>query len=45
MVKDMKELYFAGGCFWTVQEYFRRIQGVIETEVGYANGKTEHPTY
>ena len=45
MVKDMKELYFAGGCFWTVQEYFRRIQGVIETEVGYANGKAEHPTY
>lgn len=45
MVKYMKELYLAGGCFWRVQEYLRRIDGVIKTEVGYANGKTEHPTY
>ncbi len=41
----MKSIYFAGGCFWGVEEYFSRVPGVIETEVGYANGKTENPTY
>lgn len=41
----MKTIYLAGGCFWGVQEYFSRIEGVLETEVGYANGKTENPTY
>lgn len=40
-----KTIYFAGGCFWGVQAYFQRIQGVIETKVGYANGSTENPTY
>ncbi|GAB6169874.1 peptide-methionine (S)-S-oxide reductase MsrA [Clostridium carnis] len=41
----MKQIVFAGGCFWGVEEYFSRINGVIETEVGYANGITENPTY
>ena len=41
----MKEIVLAGGCFWGVEEYFSRIDGVIETEVGYANGHTENPTY
>lgn len=41
----MKELYFAGGCFWGVEEYFSRIGGVLNTEVGYANGNTDNPTY
>ncbi|MGE5678217.1 MAG: peptide-methionine (R)-S-oxide reductase MsrB [Pseudomonadota bacterium] len=40
-----KEIWFAGGCFWGVQEYFSRMVGVVETSVGYANGKTENPTY
>ena len=38
-------IYLAGGCFWGVQEYFSRIPGVIETEVGYAQGFTDDPTY
>nr|WP_300003157.1 peptide-methionine (S)-S-oxide reductase MsrA [Tissierella sp.] len=41
----MKEIYLAGGCFWGVAEYFSRIKGVIETEVGYANGRRENPSY
>ncbi|MDX9916563.1 MAG: peptide-methionine (S)-S-oxide reductase MsrA [Gudongella sp.] len=41
----MKEIYLAGGCFWGVQEYFSRIEGVLKTETGYANGKTKEPDY
>lgn len=41
----MKEIYFAGGCFWGTEHYLKQINGVISTEVGYANGHTEHPTY
>lgn len=41
----MKTIYLAGGCFWGVEKYFSLIPGVISTEVGYANGRTENPTY
>ena len=41
----MKEIYFAGGCFWGTEHYFKLVNGVIETQVGYANGHTENPTY
>jgi peptide-methionine (S)-S-oxide reductase len=41
----MKEIYLAGGCFWGVEEYFSRIDGVVDTEVGYANGTQDRPTY
>ena len=41
----MKKLVLAGGCFWGVEEYLSRIDGVVETKVGYANGITENPTY
>lgn len=41
----MKEIYFAGGCFWGVEEYFKQIKGVVKTTVGYANGNTNNPTY
>jgi peptide-methionine (S)-S-oxide reductase len=41
----MKEIIFAGGCFWGVEAYFNTIDGVIKTKVGYANGETENPTY
>ena len=40
-----KDIYYAGGCFWGVEEYFSRVPGVIDTTSGYANGSTENPTY
>lgn len=44
-VEMNKEIYLAGGCFWGVEKYLSLIKGVVETEVGYANGDTENPTY
>ncbi len=41
----MKNIYLAGGCFWGVDEYFSRIDGILNTESGYANGHTKNPTY
>lgn len=45
MTKTVQEIYFAGGCFWGVEGYFKRIHGVKETDTGYANGKTEKTDY
>ena len=36
---------FGAGCFWGVQYNFDQIKGVVETEVGYAGGHSENPTY
>ena len=41
----MKEIYLAGGCFWGTEHYFKQIDGVLETETGFANGNTDNPTY
>lgn len=41
----MKEIYLAGGCFWGVDAYFSRLDGVVDTKVGYANGTKENPSY
>lgn len=43
--KNLKEVYFAGGCFWGTEHFFQQVRGVVGTEVGYANGKTQNPTY
>ena len=41
----LKTIYFAGGCFWGTQKFFDQFDGVVKTEVGYANGPTEDPGY
>ena len=43
----LREIYLAGGCFWGVEAFMKRLPGVASTQVGYANGKSslEEPTY
>lgn len=41
----MKSIIIAGGCFWGVEAYFKQVNGVLDTEVGYIDGATENPTY
>ena len=43
--EDLREIWLAGGCFWGVEEYFSRIEGVYDVVSGYANGNTENPSY
>jgi len=45
MEKNIKDIYLAGGCFWGTEHYFKQVEGVVDTEVGYANGNIAHPTY
>lgn len=45
LLHPLKEIYLAGGCFWGTEHYFKQVEGVEETEVGYANGTTRNPTY
>lgn len=42
---NTKDIYLAGGCFWGTEHYFKQVEGVTGTEVGFANGNTENPTY
>jgi len=44
-VLDSQEAIFACGCFWGVEYYFKRLPGVLKTEVGYTAGVSEAPTY
>ena len=38
-------IFLAGGCFWGTEHYLKMINGIIKTEVGFANGTTENPSY
>jgi len=42
---NKKEIILGAGCFWGVEETLRTTEGVLETEVGYAGGTTDNPTY
>ena len=40
-----KSIYLAAGCFWGAEHYLKQIQGITLTQVGFANGNTQNPTY
>lgn len=40
-----KKAYLAGGCFWGLEELIRSQPGVVATEVGYAGGENDNPSY
>jgi len=41
----IKKIYLGGGCFWGMQELFRKMPGVSQTRVGYSGGNVKDPTY
>src|SRR5215212_8077315 len=41
----MEKVTFGGGCFWGVEEAFRKVEGVVDVAFCYAAGHTENPTY
>ena len=43
--QNIKTAYFAGGCFWCMEESFEKIEGVLEVISGYSGGTTKNPTY
>ena len=44
-INNYRTIYLAGGCFWGMEGYFKRIPGVIKTTVGYANGNSIDTSY
>ena len=45
LAQNLEKAYFAGGCFWCMEESFENKEGVIEVISGYSGGKTKNPTY
>lgn len=42
---NKREIYLAGGCFWGTEAYLKKLPGILETEVGYANSEIPEPSY
>lgn len=42
---NSKTIYLAGGCFWGLEAYMERVDGVLDAVSGYANGKLDNPSY
>lgn len=42
---QLETIYLAGGCFWGVEAYFERVEGVVDAQSGYANGKKGPTSY
>ena len=42
---DYKKAYFAGGCFWCMEESFDKVEGVVKSISGYSGGHIKNPTY
>ena len=42
---NIKKMMLGAGCFWGVENYFAKLDGVVSTAVGYAGGITENPSY
>ena len=45
LAQSLEKAYFAGGCFWCMEESFEKKDGVIEVISGYSGGNTRNPTY
>ncbi|MGL5317649.1 MAG: bifunctional methionine sulfoxide reductase B/A protein [Bacteroidales bacterium] len=45
MEKNLSKAWFASGCFWGTEYYFRKLKGVKHTAVGFMGGHVDHPTY
>lgn len=43
--RAIESVMFGAGCFWGIEVAFRKIDGVLDAEVGYSGGHTENPTY
>ena len=43
--QNIKTAYFAGGCFWCMEEAFEKVNGVLDVVSGYSGGTTKNPTY
>lgn len=44
-VEDTEEAIIAAGCFWGVEHFFKKLAGVLKTEVGYSGGSLLEPSY
>ena len=45
LAQNLDKAYFAGGCFWCMEESFEKKEGVLEVISGYSGGTTANPTY